>query len=84
MLVSYEKLKERYKPQMHYYINAGRLAYIATCIQCGLDTLLNLFLDCVKVNRARVVFTIGRFQSAISRVELNIWNSYSVCPLEIL
>ena len=42
MPVSYDKLKERYKPQMLYYVNTGRLTYIATCIQCGLDTLLNM------------------------------------------
>jgi hypothetical protein len=34
--------EERYKAQMLYYVNMGRLTYIATCIQCGLDTLLNL------------------------------------------
>jgi hypothetical protein len=43
MLMSYDKLKERYKPQMlNYYVNTGRLTYIATCIQCSLDTLSNL------------------------------------------
>jgi hypothetical protein len=36
MPVSYDKLKERYKPQMLYYVNMGRLTYIATCIQCGI------------------------------------------------
>jgi hypothetical protein len=40
--VSYDKLKERFKPQMLYYVNTGQLTYIAMCIQCGLDTLLNL------------------------------------------
>jgi hypothetical protein len=36
--MSYHQLKA----QMLYYVNKGRLTYIATCIQCGLDTLLNL------------------------------------------
>jgi hypothetical protein len=35
------------------------------------------------INRARVMLTLGRFPSAISRVSLKIWNSYFVCPLEI-
>jgi hypothetical protein len=35
--VSYDKLKERYKPQMLYHVNMDRLTYIARCIQCGLD-----------------------------------------------
>jgi hypothetical protein len=85
--VPYAKLKERYKPQMLYYVNTGRLTYIATFIQCNLGTLLNLpfksILDCVNINRAHAVFTLGRFQSAISGVELKIWNSYFMCPLEI-
>jgi hypothetical protein len=42
MPVSYDKLKERYNPQMLYYVNTGRLTYIAMYIQCVLDTLLNL------------------------------------------
>jgi hypothetical protein len=36
------KLKKRYKPQMLCYVNTGRLNYIARCIQCGLETILNL------------------------------------------
>jgi hypothetical protein len=32
MPVSYDKLKERYKPQMLCYVNFGRLTYIARCI----------------------------------------------------
>jgi hypothetical protein len=36
--MSCDQLKERYKAQILYYVNTGRL----TCIQCGLDTLLNL------------------------------------------
>jgi hypothetical protein len=42
--MSYEKSKERYKAQMpyHMYVNTGRLTYIATCIQFGLDTPLFL------------------------------------------
>jgi hypothetical protein len=47
MPVSYDKLKERYKPQMLYYVNTGRFTYIATCIQRGLDTLLNLPFKCI-------------------------------------
>jgi hypothetical protein len=86
MRVPYDKLKERYKPQMLYYVNTGRLTYIARCsIQCGLDTLLNQpfksILDNGNINRARAVLTLVGFQSAISRVK--IWNSYSVCPSEI-
>jgi hypothetical protein len=42
MPMSYDQLKERYKPQMLYYVNTGRVTYIATCIPCGLDTPLNL------------------------------------------
>jgi hypothetical protein len=42
MPVSYDKLKERYKPQMLCYVNTSRLTYIARCIQCGLDTILNM------------------------------------------
>jgi hypothetical protein len=68
MPVSYDKLKEIYKPQMLYYVNTGRLTYIATCIHCGLDTHLNLFLESANINRARAVLTLGRYQSALSRV----------------
>ena len=42
MPLSYDMLKERYPAQMLYYVNKNRLAYIAMCIQWGLDTLLNL------------------------------------------
>jgi hypothetical protein len=40
--MSYDQSKQRYKAQMLYYVNKGHLTYIAKCIQCGLDTLLNL------------------------------------------
>jgi hypothetical protein len=39
MPMSYDQSKERYKAQMLYYVNKGRLTYIVTCIQCELDTL---------------------------------------------
>jgi Na+/serine symporter len=39
--LSYDNLKDRYKPQMLFYVYTGRLTYITTCIQCGLDILLN-------------------------------------------
>jgi hypothetical protein len=42
MPMSYNHSKEIYKAQMLYYVNTGRLTYIATSIQYGLDTLLNL------------------------------------------
>jgi hypothetical protein len=42
MSVLYDKLKERYKPQMLCYVNTDRLTYIARYIQCSLDTLSNL------------------------------------------
>jgi hypothetical protein len=47
MPVSYDKLKEKYKPQMLYYVNTDRFTYIATCIQCGLDTLLKLSFESI-------------------------------------
>jgi hypothetical protein len=37
MFMSYEQSKDRYIAQMLYYVNKGRLTYIATCIQYGLD-----------------------------------------------
>jgi hypothetical protein len=41
--MSCDKLKERYKAQILYHINMFQFTmYTATCIQCGLDTLLNL------------------------------------------
>jgi hypothetical protein len=42
MPTSYNQPKERYKVQMLYYVDKGGLSYIATCIQCRLDTVLNL------------------------------------------
>ena len=70
MSVSYDRLKERYKPQMFCYINTGdslispgvyNAAYIHyhTCH-------LNLFLESVNINRARALLTLGDIQSAIS------------------
>jgi hypothetical protein len=47
MPVSYDKLKERYKPQMLYYVNTGQVIDIARCIQRGLDTLLNLLFKSI-------------------------------------
>jgi hypothetical protein len=40
--MSYDQLNERYKAPVLFYANTFRFIYIATCIQCGLDTLLNL------------------------------------------
>jgi hypothetical protein len=42
MSMSYDELKERCKAQILYYVNTLQFTYINTCIQCGLDTLLNL------------------------------------------
>jgi hypothetical protein len=42
MPMSYDQLKERCKAQILYYVNKCQVTYIATCIQCELDTLLNL------------------------------------------
>jgi hypothetical protein len=36
----YGHLKERYKAQILCYVNKYRVTYIATCFQCGLNTLL--------------------------------------------
>jgi hypothetical protein len=41
MPILYDQSKERYKAEMLYYVNNGRLTCIATYIQCGLGTLLN-------------------------------------------
>jgi hypothetical protein len=49
MPVSYNKLKEKYKLQMLCYVNTGRLTYIAMCIQCSLDILLNLYLNIFQI-----------------------------------
>jgi hypothetical protein len=40
----YDHLKERYKAHILYHVNKCQVTYIATCIQCRLDTLLNLQL----------------------------------------
>jgi hypothetical protein len=69
MPMSYDESKERYKAHMFCSADNGRLTYIATCIQCGLDTLLNLpfktILNCVNVNKDCAVFTFGRLPSPI-------------------
>jgi hypothetical protein len=51
-----------------YYVNTGRLTVITMCIQCGLDSHLNLYLYRFNINRARALFILGRFQSDIYRV----------------
>jgi hypothetical protein len=65
--------KERYKPQM----NKGRLTYIATCIQCRLDTLLNLpfksiFELCYRKQGSCLVFIRGISECYISRLTHNL------------
>jgi hypothetical protein len=68
--MSYDQLKERYKAQMLYYVNMGRVTYIATCIQCRLDTLLNLPFE--------VTFLIYQFILNISKRCLVFATSYFV------
>ena len=73
MPVSYDKLKERYKPQMLCYVNTGRSTHLARCIQCGLDTLLNLPFKSIfglcNINRARAMLTLdGASECYISRL----------------
>jgi hypothetical protein len=44
------KTNRQTKNQMLYlYVNTGRLTYIAMCIQCSLDTLLNLLFKSIFV-----------------------------------
>jgi hypothetical protein len=94
MPVSYNKLKERYKPQMLYYVNTGRLTYIATCIQCGVDTLLDLpfksiFGLCYRKQGLCRVDTREISECCISRLIQDLECIFrvptrnSVCPLEI-
>jgi hypothetical protein len=67
--MSYDQLKERYKAQILYYVNTYPFTYIATCIQCGLDTLLNLpfksnfliYKFILNTNKRWLVFATSRF-----------------------
>jgi hypothetical protein len=72
MPMSYDQFKEGYKAQILCYVDT----YIATCIQCGLDTLLNLpfkstiliYMFILNTNKRCLVFLTSGF-------DLNIFSS---------
>jgi hypothetical protein len=67
--MSYDQLKERCKALILYYVNTYRVTCTATCIQCWLDTLLNLpfnstllsYKFILKTNKRYLVFATSRF-----------------------
>jgi hypothetical protein len=91
--MSYDQLKERCKTNIFYY----QLTYITTCIQCGLDTLLNLafkstfliYKFILNTNKRCVVFDTStfvlkmNFSSMLCIFELCPQNSCRVYMLEI-
>ena len=67
MPVSYDKLKERYKPQMLYYVNRSTHLY-RNVYSMRLRNSIKPAIDFVNINSARAVLTPGIYQCAISRV----------------
>jgi hypothetical protein len=83
MPMSYDQLKERYKAQMIYYVNTYRFTYTATCIQCGLNTLLNLpskytFLIDWLIDYLRFYVPLKNFSLTIAGEGLQIYEGLQI------